>query len=111
MKSTHSDIAYGIGMIFSEIRNELNLKIVYRMLEELQNKQKKLHENINLEALPFENMENKKYSNEEKYAIYDLMADNSDIESEKKYLLEYEDLLCKYVPFIPLRDADKKVSL
>lgn len=111
MKSTHSDILYGIGMIFSEIRNELNLKIVYRMLEELQNKQKMLQENINLKVLSFENMENKKYSNEEKYAIYDLMTDDSDIESEKKYLLEYEDLLCKYVPFIPLRDADKKMSL
>ncbi len=103
MKSTSFDIAYGIRMIFSEIRNELNLKIVYRMLEELQNKQKMLQENINLEALPFENMENKKYSNEEKYVIYDLMMDNSSVENEKKYLSEYEDLLCKYVPLIPLQ--------
>ena len=73
------------------------------MLEELQNKQKMLQENINLEALPFENMENKKYSNEEKYVIYDLMMDNSSVENEKKYLSEYEDLLCKYVPLIPLQ--------
>lgn len=102
MKSTSFDIAYGIGMIFSEIKGELNLKIVYRILEELQNKQKLLQENINLEALPFENVENKKYTSEEKYAIYDLMADNSSVESEKKYLLEYEELLCKYVPLIPL---------
>lgn len=102
MKSTSFDIAYGIGMIFSEIKGKLNLKIVYRMLEELQNKQKLLQENINLEALPFENVENKKYTSEEKYAIYDLMVDNSSVESEKKYLLEYEELLCKYVPLIPL---------
>lgn len=103
MKSTHSDILYGISMIFSEIKGELNLKIVYRMLEELQNKQKMLQENINLETLPFENMENKKYSNEEKYVIYDLMTDNSSVENEKKYLSEYEKLLCKYVPLMPLQ--------
>lgn len=102
MKSTSSDILYGIGMIFSEIKGELNLKIVYRMLEELQSKQKLLHQNINFEALPFENMENKKLSDEEKYAIYDLMADNSSVENEKKYLSEYEGLLCRYVPLIPL---------
>ena len=115
MKSTHSDIVYGIGIIFSEIRDELNLKIVYRMLEELQNKQKMLQENINLEVLPFESMENKKYSNEEKYVIYDLMTDNSSVENEKKYLTEYENLLCKYIPLIPLREGeyftDKKVSV
>ena len=108
MKSTSSDILYGIGMIFSEIKGELNLKIVYRMLEELQSKQKLLHQNINFEALPFENMENKKLSNEEKYAIYNLMADDSSVENEKKYLSEYEGLLCRYVPLIPLRDDDKK---
>ena len=102
MKSAHQDILYGICMIFSEIKGELNLKIVYRMLEELQGKQKLLQENINFEALPFENMENKKYSNEEKYAVYDLMEDNSSVESEKKYLSEYEGLLCKYVPLTPL---------
>lgn len=105
MKSTSFDIAYGIGMIFSEIRNELNLKIVYRMLEELQNKQKMLQENINLKTLSFENMENKKFSNKEKYVIYDLMTDNSSVESEKKYLSEYEELLCKYVPLIPLNEG------
>lgn len=103
MKSTSSDITYGIGMIFSEIKGELNLKIVYRMLEELLKKQKILQDNINFEALPFENMENKKFSNEEKYAIYDLMADDSSVENEKKYLSEYENLLCKYVPLIPLQ--------
>ncbi len=108
MKSTSSDILYGIGMIFSEIKGELNLKIVYRMLEELQSKQKLLQQNINFEALPFENMENKKLSNEEKYAIYNLMADDSSVENEKKYLSEYEGLLCRYVPLIPLRDDDKK---
>lgn len=111
MKSSYADILYGVGMIFSEIKSELNLKIVFRMLEELQNKQKRLQENINFEALPFENMENKKFSNEEKYVIYDLMKDNSSVESEKNYLSKYEDLLCKYVPLIPLRDIDKKVSL
>lgn len=105
MKSTYLDILYGIGMIFTEIKSELNLKIVYRMLEELQNKQKLLQENIDLEALPFENMENKKYSNEEKSAIYDLMADNSNVEDERKYLSEYECLLCKYVPLIPLQQG------
>lgn len=102
IKSTHSDIVYDIGMIFTEIKRELNLKIVYKMLEELQNKQKTLRENINFEALPFENAENKTFTNEEKYAIYDLMADNSSVESEKKYLSEYEGLICKYVPLIPL---------
>lgn len=103
MKSAHSDIVYGIGMIFSEIKSELNLKIIYRMLEELLRKQKILQENINFEAIPFENMENKKLSNEEKYAIYDLMADDSSIEKEKRYLSEYEGLLCKYVPLISLQ--------
>lgn len=103
MKSTSSDIIYGIGMIFSEIKGELNLKIVYRMLKELLRKQKILQDNINFEALPFENMGNKKFSNEEKYAIYDLMADDSSVENEKKYLSEYENLLCKYVPLIPLQ--------
>ncbi len=39
------------------------------------------------------------------------MVDDSSIESEEKYLSEYEDWLCRYVPLIPLRDADKKVSL
>lgn len=105
MKSTHSDILYGIGMIFSELKGELNLKIVYKMLQELQSKQKLLQENINLEAILFENMENKKYSNEEKYIIYDLMADNSKVEDEKKYLSEYEGLLCKHVPLIPLQQG------
>ena len=73
------------------------------MLEELLRKQKILQENINFEAIPFENMENKKLSNEEKYAIYDLMADDSSIEKEKRYLSEYEGLLCKYVPLISLQ--------
>lgn len=90
-------------MVFSEIKGELNLKIVYKMLGKLQNKQKMLQENINLEAIPFENMENKEYSNDEKYAIYDLMADDSSVENEKNYLSEYEGLLCKYVPLIPLQ--------
>lgn len=103
MKSTSSDITYGIGMIFSEIKGELNLKIVYRMLEELLKKQKILQDDINFEAVPFENIENKKLSDEEKYAVYDLMADNSSVENEKKYLSEYESLLCKYVSLIPLQ--------
>jgi len=102
MKSTHLDILYGINMIFSEIKNELNFKIVYRMLEELQNKQKTLQEKIDFESLPFEKVENKKFTDEEKYAIYDLMADNSNVMDEKKYLLEYENLLCKHIPLIPL---------
>lgn len=105
MKSTHLDILYGINMIFSEIKNELNYKIVYRMLEELQIKQKTLQEKIDFEALPFENLESKKFYDEEKYVIYDLMADNSSIADEKKYLSEYENLLCRHIPLIPLNEG------
>lgn len=104
MKSAHSDIIYGIGTIFSEIKSELNLKMVCRMLEELSKKRKTLQEKIDFEAFPFENMENKKFTNEEKYAIYDLMADNSNITDEKRYLSEYEKLLCKHIPLIPLNE-------